>query len=267
MNIISNQELCKLSDRIKVNLISFGYATVGTEWTGEVLSPVFSRLYYIASGKAAIIADGKKIMLNEGNWYLLPAEFSFEYECEKELEHYFMHLQLCDYDETDLLRECKTVLCIKAESKDIDILKTSIESKNALDGMNLCYTAFSILFDMLKKYDVNIRTENYSPCVKSAIRYIKKNLSVNLTVSEISEKSFVSKSTLTKHFKKELGMSVSQYVFDLIMTGAEHELSESDKSIQSISEKYGFYDQFYFSKRFKEKFGVPPVKYRKNKLR
>ncbi len=268
MNVISNQELCKLSDRINVDLISFGYATVNTEWTGEELSPVFSRLYYVVSGQASIITpDGEKIILSGGNWYLLPAEFSFKYECEKELEHYFFHFKLCDYDETDLLRECKMVLWKKPEPNDLEILKKCIYSKNAFDGLNLKYTAFSALNGLLNKYNISIRSDNYSPCVLSAIKYIKQNLSVKLTISKISENVFVSKSTLTKHFKKELNMSVNQYVFDLIMTGAEHELSESDKSVQAISEKYGFYDQFYFSKRFKEKFGVPPTKYRKNKLR
>ena len=33
--------------------------------------------------------------------------------------------------------------------------------------------------------------------------------------------------------------------------------------ISRISERYGFCDQFYFSRRFKEKFGVTPQKYRK----
>ncbi|MBQ8868969.1 MAG: AraC family transcriptional regulator [Oscillospiraceae bacterium] len=30
-----------------------------------------------------------------------------------------------------------------------------------------------------------------------------------------------------------------------------------------ISDELGFYDQFYFSRRFKEKYAVSPLKYRK----
>ena len=88
---------------------------------------------------------------------------------------------------------------------------------------------------------------------------------MQLTISEIAENTFISKSTLTKHFQKELSMSVNEYIYDLVMSGAEYMLATSDVSMQEISEKFGFYDQFYFSRRFKEKFGQSPREYRKGK--
>ena len=42
--------------------------------------------------------------------------------------------------------------------------------------------------------------------------YIKQNLSMQLSITEIAENIFVSKSTLTKHFQKELHMSVNEYI-------------------------------------------------------
>ena len=267
MNVIVNPGLCKLSNRVRLNLINFGYANVSTTWRGEVQSPLYSRLYYIASGEAEITTSkGEKTVFKKGNWYLLPAGCSFRYECADRLEHYYFHLKLCDYDTTDLLRKCEKPLCTNKHQQEFNFIKECVESKDTLDALYLNMSALSILLTFIKENNVDIKTDNYSACIMAAIKYIKDNLSVKLTISEISDKVFVSKSTLTKHFKKELGMSVNEYIYDLIMSKAENMLTTSDDSIQSISEKFGFYDQFYFSKRFCEKFGQPPKRYRKTKL-
>lgn len=261
-----NYEICKLVNRVRMNLITFGHARVGSEWSGTVSSPVYSRLYYIAGGDSAITPqNSEKIKLEVGKWYLIPTGCSFDYECDGDMEHYYFHLKLCDFDGTDLLRKCKKPLCIEMEEDMVEFMKKCIDSKNVLDGLKLQENAFSVLLAILKRYDVDIRTENYSPCVMKAIRYIKENLSVQLTISEIAESIFVSKSTLTKHFQRELSMSVNEYVYDLVMSKAEYMLTTDSLSIREISERLGFYDQFYFSRRFREKFGQPPGEYRKGK--
>lgn len=259
-----NYELCKLVNRVRLNLITFGHASVSTEWNGTVSSPVYSRLYYIAGGVSSItLEDDEYIELEVGKWYLIPTGCSFRYNCEKEMEHFYFHLKLCDFDGTDLLRKCRRPLCIDFEEEKSDFMLSCVENENILDGLLLQQAAFEVLLAFLKKHNVDIKTENYSPCVMRAIRYIKDNLSVQLTLSEIAENTFISKSTLTKHFQKELSMSVNEYIYDLVMSGAEYMLAASDTSIQEISEKFGFYDQFYFSRRFKEKFGQSPREYRK----
>ena len=266
-DMISNPVICKQSNRINLNLIYFGHATVNTSWCGEVQSPVYSRLYYIASGEAEITTlKGEKTVLKQGLWYLLPAGCSFRYKCAKELEHYYFHLKLCDYDTTDLLRKCEKPLYTCKHQAELTYIKECIESRDVLDALHLKQNALSVLLTFLKENNVDIKTDNYSACVMGAIKYIKENLSVKLTISQIAEEVFVSKSTLTKHFKKELGMSVNEYVYELIMSKAESLLTTTNESIGSISERFGFYDQFYFSKRFCEKFGQSPSRYRKNLL-
>ena len=89
---------------------------------------------------------------------------------------------------------------------------------------------------------------------------------MQLTVSQIAEYCFISKSTLTKHFKKELSVSVNEYICNTVLADAEMLLSTTNVSVSEISSRLGFSDQFYFSRKFKEKFGISPREYRKNKL-
>ena len=261
-----NHELCKLVNRVKLNLITFGHANVNTEWKGTVLSPVYSRLYYIAGGNSSITPiSGEKITLENGKWYLIPTNCSFDYECNGEMEHYYFHLKLSDFDSTDILRKCQKPLCIDMNEDMSSFMKNCVDSSNVMHGLLLKQIAYKVLLVILDKYSIDIRTDNYSPCVMKAIRYIRDNLSIQLTITEIAENIFVSKSTLTKHFRKELTMSVNEYIYDLVMSQAEYMLTTGNMSILDISEKFGFYDQFYFSRRFKEKFGQSPSEYRKGK--
>lgn len=255
--------ICKLIERINLNLINFGHAIVNSEWHGRISSPVYSRLYYIADGNSSITPlGGKRIRLEVGKWYLIPAGCSFDYECFDEMEHYYFHLKLTDFDGTDILRRCEIPLSLDLCEKAGKYLNAAFKCDDIITGLGLKQTAFSVVVKILSENKIDIKTESYSGCIMNAIKYIKENLSVHLTISEIAEKIFVSKSTLTKHFKNELTMTVNEYIYDLVMSKAEYMLTSSSESIQAISEKFGFYDQFHFSRHFKEKLGCSPLDYR-----
>ncbi len=267
MKISTNTSFSTSANRINPYLLSFGHATVDAGWNGSVFSPVFSRLYYIMDGSFFIKgSDGKKIELKKGNWYLIPAGYSFTYVCEKAMEHFYAHIKLCDFDGADLLRSCHSPLSLKIEKCTPYTMIKSIESNNITDGLSVRQTVFGIILKFIKTYNISISSEDYSPIIYNAITYIKQNLSMQLTISEIADCVFVSKSTLTKHFKKELKMSVNEYICNTIMSEAQRLLTSTNISIFSISQKFGFSDQFYFSRRFKEKFGITPSEYRKKQL-
>lgn len=265
---ITNLPLCKLTNRINMEFLAFGNATILPPWHGHVLSPVFSRLYYITDGSFIISStNGKKLKLEKGQWYLIPAQYSFRFQCNESMKHFYFHIKLCDFDGTDLLRSCKAPLALNETSELYpEILNNYLESTNILDGLYLRQKIMQTLLTILQNNCINIQAEDYSPCVYKGLTYIKQNLSIQLSVSEIAEHIYVSKSTLTKHFKAELGMGVNEYICNTIMAEAERLLMTTSITIGEVSEKLGFSDQLYFSRRFKEIFGKSPREYRKNKL-
>ena len=62
---------------------------------------------------------------------------------------------------------------------------------------------------------------------------------------------------------KELGTTVNNYIDDLILTRAAQMIAEGQFSINAISNRFGFCDQFYFSRKFKAKFGITPSEYKR----
>lgn len=257
--MLDKQSLCLLADHIRLKLLYFGRATVDSAWNGTVASPVFSRLYYIVSGEAYITVNGERMPLTPHRWYLIPAGVSFEYECVREMDHLYYHIKLCDFAETDLLCTARRPLILENLPLPISELTT------VRDALRLRQQLLDMVLSFLDAYDVDIRRALYSPCIMGALQYIHQHLSMQLTVAEIADYSSVSPSTLTKRFRTELMVSVSEYIDTLVMTKAEQRLRNGTESVAAISDALGFSDQFYFSKRFKQKFGVSPREYRNRK--
>lgn len=267
MQVSQNLSLCKLTNRINMNLLIFGEATVDAGWHGQVTSPPFSRLYYINGGSFTIAGnDGKNYVLNAGKWYLIPSGYSFTYNCREEMSHFYFHLKICDLDGVDLLKNCSYPMCADSYDFDKEFFSECISSCDFLSGVKLRNTLWEIIFRFINKGKIKIVSEDYSKCICNALIYIKRNLSMQLSISKIADSCFISKSTLTKHFKKELSISVNEYICNMVLAEAERLLSVSNISVAEISNQLGFSDQFYFSRKFKEKFGVSPREYRKNNL-
>lgn len=261
MNITYGDEICKLANRINLNLMYFGSAKILNNWEGSVTSPDYSRLYFITSGSAIIQNSETKLTLTPGKWYFLPSGFSFDFKFPKNMEHIYFHFKLCDIDEIDLLRFTRKPYILK-NHEEISKILSLITSTSVTDAIFIK----QFIYKLIAPITENISVKDYSPCVLRALQYIKSNLFVGITIEDIAAAAYTSKSTLTKKFRKELRMSVNEYVSDTILSDAARRLITKNESILSISERYGFSDQFYFSRKFKQKFGMSPRAYRKDVL-
>ena len=180
------------------------------------------------------------------------------------MKHVYFHLQLCASDKIDVLGDVPEPISMSlGEDFPFDRLVKFTLSDNYVDSFMAEAEVRRVLCELLIKNGITLAENEYSPEIKAAIEYISKNLSVELGISDICEKINLAPSTLTRKFRKETGMSVGEYIDKLIMFRAERALISSDCSILEISEEFGFCDQFYFSRRFKEKYGISPREYRK----
>lgn len=66
--------------------------------------------------------------------------------------------------------------------------------------------------------------------------------------------------TLSKRFKDITGISIHQYQMNTKLESAYHALRSGSVTVKTVSERFGFCDPYYFSRAFKEKFGVSPSK-------
>ncbi len=258
-----NPALCDITNQIHLNLIHFGHAYLENWWKGGEESLNCSQLYYIVKGSAKVLCNGETLLTMEaGNWYLLPTGTAVTYWCDDFMEEIYFHFTLCNIDRIDLLDGCPSPYHLPIRNDLKTLLLTHLTSQNPIDGIHLKQILYDVLFCFIKEYDIPLNQKSFSPCILKALTYINNHLSMNLTTDEIVKQTYVSKSTLEKYFREELGVSVYRYLLDTVLIKSSQLLLSTNLSIRDISERYGFYDQFYFSKQFKKKFGKSPKAFR-----
>lgn len=103
---------------------------------------------------------------------------------------------------------------------------------------------------------------SFSAPIRRVLEHIRLNYSQKLSLSELGRIAALSDSHLTKQFKKELGMTIFQYIAHLRCKKAAELLRESTASVQEISSFVGYEDSNYFVKVFKKQYQKTPSEYR-----
>ena len=103
--------------------------------------------------------------------------------------------------------------------------------------------------------------------VRKAKQYIERNYSKRfVTLERIAETVSVSPSYLSSVFKKELGVSVIEFLTDYRLKAAKKIMDKAPlEPIMQIAERVGYSDPYYFSKCFRRQFGVSPSAYLRSK--
>ena len=107
---------------------------------------------------------------------------------------------------------------------------------------------------LVKQSDVVFKTTNY----------IKRNCAEKLSLDSLAREVFLSKSYLSSIFKKETGISLTEYITKVRVEKSKKLLLEDNASLINISSQCGFKDQSYFTKVFKKETGVSPKRFRDN---
>ena len=263
MLIQHNHKLCSQSENMTLSIVAEGNAFCDTNWHARNLTPPYTRLYYIIDGAAEIETEQGILCLTAGKLYLLPAGYSFSHRCDSSMHQLYFHVNLFNAYGTDVLRGIHKVLCKEVSPLHLNTLLSLFGQDNTISRGYLKSILQADIFALLTEYQINIKSEQYSEMVRKALVFIDANLSMSLTVKKISDEICVSPTTLSHGFKTELGVPIGKYIDGLVMYRAENLLISTGLPLSHISDALGFCDQFYFSRRFKEKYKIPPLEYRK----
>ena len=99
--------------------------------------------------------------------------------------------------------------------------------------------------------------------IKCMKQYIKEHFASNLSLDEIAGAAELSNAYGSSIFKKETGMTITNYLIQVRMEEAQRLLRETNLTINEVGYKVGYLDARYFSKLFIRVVGVKPVDYRK----
>lgn len=103
--------------------------------------------------------------------------------------------------------------------------------------------------------------------IANCLDYIYDNLHTRMTIDEIADHLALTPSYLSRLFKKEVGVSISEYIMTKKIETAKNMLIYSDYSSADIASILAFPTQSYFTEVFRKRIGITPVKYREQYFR
>ncbi len=101
----------------------------------------------------------------------------------------------------------------------------------------------------------------------TTLSWLHGHFTENTPVGELAAMEHLSESRYRSVFRRQTGLSPTEYRISLRMQYACDLLSTSTRSITDIAAACGYGDILYFTRLFKQKIGVPPGVYRKQEQR
>ena len=238
------------------------YLNLSPNWHDDNATLSTTRLYFIESGAGYLTFDDQTYPLEPGFVYLIPSHFQFGYGCTGMKKLYF-HIRITATNPIDILSSIGTVLKLPYKKEVFENLVRCYNATDLFGRLQLQSLLMQVLCEFANAHSLQpLSLGNYSDTIRQSISYIQAAPSLKHTAKSIAQQLFISESRLRNAFRKELGITIGNFI-DLCVFRQAKALLRTTMSLEQISQQLGFCDQFYFSRRFKQRHGLTPSQYRK----
>jgi two-component system response regulator YesN len=118
------------------------------------------------------------------------------------------------------------------------------------------------LFEISEKLHLKKQKKNWK-LIQDIIRYVTDHLDSTISLRNVANQFSFSPNYLGQLFKEETGRNFSEYVVKLRMEKASQLLKDRNLKIYEVANSVGYRYLPYFSRQFKETFGLTPVEYKR----
>ncbi|MEB5953106.1 helix-turn-helix domain-containing protein [Enterococcus innesii] len=125
----------------------------------------------------------------------------------------------------------------------------------------------SVIVDFTKRMQNLDKQRAISKPIIKVLEYISRNLHEVISVQTLADHVTLNPSYLSTLFKKEMHISLSEYIRIKKVDSAKNLLRFSDKSFTEISNYLGFHSQSHFIAVFKKQTSMTPKEYRDTHFR
>lgn len=137
---------------------------------------------------------------------------------------------------------------------------TEINRVNAPDGLDTLMSLMIRDYCLLVK---NHAMKGYSAITRQIVSYIDFHYTEELSLAYFAKMFNLSKTYLSDLFRKETGVTLTDFIHQVRMRRAITLLNASTLPITAIATACGYNDINYFIRRFKKTYGLSPKQYQK----
>ncbi|MDO4327182.1 MAG: AraC family transcriptional regulator [bacterium] len=170
-------------------------------------------------------------------------------------------LAICSEKRQEILLKYISAVSDTARAAGIHLeeMKHIIESENIL----VFQENFKRLMEEFRDTAV-FRTQSKKHEEADAIKqFIAEHYDQDISLNMIAENMHMSPSYISRFFKEQTGMNITEYMKEIKLSEAEKLLVATEYSVEKIARMIGYNTTHYFIRQFKEKYGETPTVYRK----
>ncbi|RCW47615.1 response regulator [Paenibacillus prosopidis] len=118
------------------------------------------------------------------------------------------------------------------------------------------------VYEISETLQANKHKKNWK-LIRQMVEYMKERTHENITLRDLAEQFSLSPNYLGVIFKEETGKNFSEYFISLRMEKSCELLKTTNMKIYEIADRVGYRHLPYFSRQFKETYGMTPLEYRR----
>ena len=257
----------------------FDFHCIDWHWHHEL------EFIYVKSGTAVCYVGDEKFLLPQGSALFVNSGILHRYESAAStlMPNIVFSPSLLAADTTLLYEQyiapiLSSSLCFQAFSPDVPwqgkilgLLNKLFsiqdsEEKRELHTVQALWEIWEILFDSLssslQKNPVHAGKNNQVR-LRIMMEYIHEHYSEPVTLDEIASCALISKSSALQIFQSGIQLSPVAYLIQYRLNCAARLLRITEASVWEIAEKTGFSSAGYFCRKFRQRYQMSPVEYRK----
>ncbi len=135
------------------------------------------------------------------------------------------------------------------------------DCKNVAEVSNACRT---LMEEYVQQVQLEKKKKHISGQIKGVCDYISIHIKEKLSIAQLAAHAGYTEYYFSHKFKKETGLSVSEYIKQEKIRQAKLLLSGTRMSIQEICDELSFGSRSYFSSSFQKETGISPSEYREH---
>lgn len=230
-------------------------------------------ILYFSSGSCNVVCGGETYSAKAGDTVVVNSNELHYTDNNGNADFFCIHITpefFADIDFSDAL--------LKTYIVNDDFISDCVErlyhdncERGAGYDMRIKGTAYLLMAHILCNYKADELSENDMILRKNRLNrigkilnYISKNYHTRLTTSALAEYFHLTEHYFCSLFKKETGLSPTNYINGYRMQKAAIMLRGTDISVTEIAMSVGFEDSNYFARCFKKHFGMSAREYRKH---
>lgn len=228
---------------------------------------------YISDGEGAFYAEGKTYTVKAGSMLLLLPGMKHSYKPRYETgwHEYWVGFTGRFFNglvDEGILSRDRIFFEIGLRDYILSIFMQIFEevrSQRPLYQVKASSQVYLLLAELLS-YERRKEHPDYSrqqQIVEKVKFYMEENIYKKINITDIAQEAGLNASRLNDVFKAYTSMTPYHYYIQIKINKACRLLEQTDISIKEAAFKLGFDDQYYFSRLFRQKTGIPPSKWKR----